>query len=138
MKNIFKLIYKDGPHGDQMTNYTISFSGEPTLGEFLENVIQNKKDEWGEIYAYYGEYDETNVPKEASEKSKEKFLTIHYKNGQIKEITDGNIYNRCPIEFTNLIKFLKFLNKKIDLTHNNWANGGWSYMGYYIQIYNYT
>ena len=45
MKGIFNLVYKSGPHGDEMTTYTLGIMPNITLEKFVVGVISNEL-EW--------------------------------------------------------------------------------------------
>ncbi len=133
MNKVFELIYKSGPHGDACTSYTFKFYGEPTLKEFINYVLQNNKDEWGEFYVYY---DDPNTPEYATVDERECEITIDYKYGHIIQTYDGNRYDKYlipSVEFSDLAN--QMLDKKLDINwKGNFANGGWSSMSYWIKV----
>ena len=67
MKGIFNLVYKSGPHGDEMTTYTLDIMPNITLEKFVVGVISNEL-EWGKIRVYY------------LDKNMENFVLIYYQN----------------------------------------------------------
>lgn len=63
--NVFNLVHKDGPHGDQCSSYDIEIGNDITLSEFLEHL---NPEEWGKIHLAD--------------------ITIKYSNGKITYMPD--------------------------------------------------
>ena len=116
---IFKLVYKSGPHGDECTTYYIKFlENKVTLSDFLQEV-KNIDQEWGTIYLDVPNVKTYDLPY-ATESERYKEIKIEYKYGNI--ITDRS-------------EFSSYLDLYIDQDYKNmFANGGWSYMNYFIKI----
>lgn len=113
--NNFELIYRSGPHGDACTTYTLKIKEGTTLKDFLESLDSR---EWGKVRVNTPDPETFNIPY-ATKDEKYKNVDIEYKNGKI--ITPLEVYS-------------SLLDFKIDLEYNNWANGGWSCMDYWIRI----
>lgn len=120
MNKVFELVYKSGPHGDACSSYTLKFYGEPTLREFIQHVLEQRNDEWGEFYVHY---DDANAPEYATVNERERKITIDYKYGHIDKI--------CG--FSDIVN--QILDKKLNINwEGNYANGGWSSMSYWIKV----
>ena len=117
MDKVFELVYKSGPHGDACTTYTLKIKEGTTLKDFLKSL---NPQEWGEVRVNIPDPETSNLPY-ATESEKYKNIDIEYKYGKILKTSE---------DFTEL------LNCQIDLDYNNWANGGWSCMDYWIKIKN--
>lgn len=113
--NNFELIYKSGPHGDACTTYTLKIKEGTTLKDFLESLDQQ---EWGKVSVNAPDPETFDLPY-ATKDEKYKNIDIEYNNGKI---------------LTPLEEYSSILDFKIDLDYNNWANGGWSCMDYWIRI----
>lgn len=133
MDKVFELVYKSGPHGDCCSSYTLKFYGEPTLREFIQQVLEQRNDEWGEFYVHY---DDASAPKYATVDEREREITIDYKYGHIDKTYDGNRYDKSltpSVGFSDLVN--QILDKKLNINwKGNYANGGWSSMSYWIKV----
>ncbi len=115
MNKVFKLKYKSGPHGDACTTYDVELFGEQTLQDFLYAL---DKQEWGAVNIIVPNPETYNLSY-AAEHEKYMEIEIEYKNG---------------IVITPKSEYWVWLDKVIDNNYNNWANGGWSCMNYWIKI----
>lgn len=118
MNKLYELIYHSGPHGDEMTTYNVKFNIENiTLRDFIINVIDNNPQEWGEFYIYCKNKELEKLPYLA-ENEKYSKVCMEYKYGNFLG-TNGHS---------------ELLDKYIDMNANNWANGGWSAMSFWINV----
>lgn len=115
MNKVFKLNYKSGPHGDECSTYEIKIFGKQTLQDFLNALDEN---EYGTVYIEVPNPETYNLPY-ASEKERYKDIKINYIKG--KSVTFKSVYE-------------DYLDKFIDNSYNNWANGGWGCMNYWIKL----
>lgn len=118
---IYDLKYKSGPHGDECTTYSVIFYKEDiTLQEFITNVVNNNLLEWGSFY----------IQIKDPELEKLDYLAPNECYSEI-EITYkyGEIHYKTETKFDNII-----WDMYIDANKNNWANGGWSNMDYWIWL----
>lgn len=115
MRN-FELKYKSGPGGDQCTTYDIVFyKDNVTVREFISFIVSINAEEYGEFYVYYTDPKLKDVPYLGKSEKLTKF-EVKYKYGKILPFS-------VPKEY---------LDKYIDINANNWANGGWSAMSYWL------
>lgn len=45
----FKMKHTGGPYGDACCRYAVMFDREYTVQEFIEDIIKEKPEEWGEF-----------------------------------------------------------------------------------------
>lgn len=118
MDKIYDLKYKSGPHGDECTTYYIVlYKDNITLQDFINAIIKNNLNEWGTIYV----------------KVKDPELT------KLDYLAPSEQYKEIKIEYGQQIKtprseYLRYIDKYIDKSYNNWANGGWGYMSFNIKL----
>ena len=120
MKGIFNLVYKSGPHGDEMTTYTLGIMPNITLEKFVVGVISNEL-EWGKIRVHYLDKNMKNFDCATFDEKYSSYFDIKYNYGHIVNITDMSLWD-------------KYRNTMLTNNNYNWANGGWSCMNYYIRI----
>lgn len=99
-----KMVCTGGPYGDACSSYDVKLDKAYTVQEFIEKVLKEKTDEWGNFtittdfqYIYKNQKD-----------------NCKYKHGKI---TDG---------FKKPETTKKFISKVI-------AHGGWTNMDYFIK-----
>lgn len=125
---LFELIYKSGPHGDQCTTYNVKLFNNTLLADFINDVIKSNPEEWGSFYVKYP--DENNFL--LYEKCE-----IQYKYGKLtKSYYPRTHYNKNAKESDGLEDpFINNLSRKIiNSSINNYANGGWSLMNYFLTV----
>ena len=120
MKGIFNLVYKSGPHGDEMTTYTLDIMPNITLEKFVVSVISNEL-EWGKIRVHYLDKNMKNFDCATFDEKYSLYFDIKYNYGHIVNITDMLLWD-------------KYRNTMLTNNNYNWINGGWSCMNYYIRI----
>ena len=98
------MICTGGPYGDCMRSFDVILEHEYTVKEFVEEVIKEKPQEWGEVVIT------TDFKYIYSEKED----SCTYKYGEIKENFKGKkTESRTIVEMK--------------------ASGGWTTMNYYIK-----
>ena len=120
MKGIFNLVYKSGPHGDEMTTYKLGIMPNITLEKFVVGVISNEL-EWGKIRVHYLDKNMKNFDCATFDEKYSSYFDIKYNYGHIVNITDMSLWD-------------KYRNTMLTNNNYNWANGGWSCMNYCIRI----
>lgn len=120
MKRVFNLKYKSGPHGDEMTTYTLDIMPEVTLETFVTSVISNEQ-EWGSIRVNYLNTNMENFDCATIDEKYSSHFDIEYKYGHVVNISNKSLWN-------------KYKNTILTNNNHNWANGGWSCMNYWIRI----
>ena len=101
---MFELVYKSGPHGDATSWYYVEPKKGCTIGDFIDEVLKNNKDEWGCIDLFLN----------TDQSYTKRILSLEYRYGKL--IT--------PIAFEiRPFKIIKGI-----------ANGGWSCMDYKLIV----
>lgn len=72
--NVFKLIHRDGPHGDQCSSYDIEIGDNVTLSEFLKHL---NPEEWGKVHFVEFDYNGRMIN-----------INIEYSYGKITNMPD--------------------------------------------------
>ena len=104
---MINLIYESGPFGDQTYNYDVNTDAK-TVGEFIDMVLSERVDEWGQFCIRKEEN-----PFDGS------ICVCDYSNGKVgRKAKDLDAYRNAKIK-------------------SIFANGGWSAMGYDITVEDY-
>ena len=110
--NVFKLIYRSGPHGDECSTYDLEIGKNVTLSEFLEYLDPQ---EWGDVRLVI-----QNPKLESMDwltlNEKQMYIDIEYKYGKITNLPE---------------EALSYMNKVVK---SGWSNGGWSNMDYWLKF----
>lgn len=108
--NVFKLIHRSGPHGDECSTYDLEIGENVTLSEFLEYLDPQ---EWGEVRLVLHN---TAGLEWIAVNEKEMYIDIEYKYGKITNLPE---------------EALSYMNKVVK---SGWSNGGWSCMDYWLKF----
>ena len=100
------FIYEYGPAGDQCYGYKVSLDKPCTVKEFIEEVLRQRQDEWGN-------FEMTTLVDMGKYTGRE--LQVNYEKG-------GKLKDRVPPEIEGKqVKAVK-------------ARGGWTAMTYFVGI----
>lgn len=110
--NVFKLIHRSGPHGDECSTYDLEIGKNVTLAEFLEYLDPR---EWGNVRLVI--QDPKLAPVDwLAMNEKQMYVDIEYKDGKITNLPE---------------EALSYMNKVVK---SGWSNGGWSNMDYWLKF----
>ena len=110
--NIFKLIYRSGPHGDECSTYDLEIGENVTLAEFLEYLDPQ---EWGDVRLVIQDPKLESMDWLAVNEM-QMHIDIEYKDGKITNLPE---------------EALSYMNTVVK---SGWSNGGWSRMDYWLKF----
>lgn len=102
----FKMVCTGGPFGDCCSSYDVVLDKEYTVEEFIQEVLKEKPEEWGE-FSIVADF-------------KHRFSTS---------------LDSCEYKYGKTTKGLKKTDNANARVKEIKAHGGWTAMDYFIQLY---
>lgn len=101
----FRMKHTGGPYGDACSSYDVMLDHEYTVQEFVEEVLKEKQDEWGNFTIT---------------------TDFHY--------TYTNQKDSCQYKYGKITDDFKNAETKSQIISEVKAHGGWTAMDYFIKI----